>query len=230
MACSRAFDFVEIGTSSYDTLTASRPAHERGLSVDPVAAHLKALPFRRNTSKVHAAIGEVHGSATFFYVHPADIAAHRLPHFLKGCSMVGEPHPLAVAELRKRGLERLMQNGTVRVLTLRDLFVSYCVGSVGTLKVDTEGYDTRIMMSLLAELRNGFPPPKSITYEANWLNEERRVAANDVNRQLVRMGYKHSWRGQGELTDASLRRWCSTEGAPAGVFHCWDQRFAWPDS
>lgn len=225
MACSRAFDFVEIGSSSYDTLIASRPAHERELTVDPVAVHLKALPLRRNTTKVHAAIGEVHGSATFFYVHPSAIAAHRLPHFLKGCTMVGEPHPLAVAELRKRGLERLMQNGTVRVLTLRDLFVSYCVGSVGTFKVDTEGMEDHALSARRAAQR--LPPPKSITFEANWLNEERRVAANDINRQLVRMGYKHSWRGQGELTDASLRRWCSTEGAPAGVYHCWDQRLVW---
>jgi len=235
-SCSEAihYDFVEVGTSDFNTLLQQTGPAARGLSVDPMRVHLQSLPDRYLKTKVHAAIGEASGVETFFYVDPADISSFKLPWWLKGCTMVGKPHPVTMSELSKRGLERLMKNHTVQMVTLKGLLHSYCARSVGYLKVDTEGFDTTIMHSFLEVLDQGLiAPPQQIRYESNWLDAARRSAVRDVNRHLVnKYGYRHSWTGPSgpdEPSDASIRKWCTHAGEPQSTaekhWHCGDQVF-----
>jgi hypothetical protein len=230
------FDFIEIGTSSFHTLLQSRPAHERGLSVDPMLVHLNKLPSRKRKVRVHAAISEASGSTTVFFIDPHDISAHRLPFWLSGCNMIGQPHRLASRELEQRGLGRLMRNTSVRVLSLRSLLEAFCVGSIGTLKIDTEGHDTVIMRSLFDDvLAHGLlrAPPERVKYEANWLDAPRRAAMQRINARMVQeYGYRQTWQlgpvaHAGDPSNASIASKCTREGTEGtDAVHCADQIFS----
>ena len=91
------YDFIEIGTSDWGTLTqycagkyktyASKLAADirtsidalgwaRGLSVEPVPEFLQALPVLPRVAKVEAAMGEVSGELILYFVSPETIERH----------------------------------------------------------------------------------------------------------------------------------------------------------
>jgi hypothetical protein len=84
------YDYVEVGTSDFDTLLQSSPENYTGLSVDAVPVYLSRLPNRTNHHKWNAGLAYRSGMDRVYYIHPDDIAAHKLPDYLKGCSAVGE--------------------------------------------------------------------------------------------------------------------------------------------
>ena len=190
------FDYVEIGTSSFNTLVQQPGADgQRGLSVDAMLLHLNKLPDKEGNTKVHAAIGATSGNTTVYYVDPDDIQKHRLPTWLRGCNMLGRPHPLPARVLHEKQLDHLMRSAPVRIATIAELVARFCVRSIGFLKVDTEGFDTQIVQSLLDMLaQRAVLRPRSLMYEANWLDAERQGVMRAINRQLVLdYGYNHSW-------------------------------------
>ena len=231
------FDYIEIGTSSFDTLVQHKRYRSlRGLSVDPMLVHLRALPDRPLNTKVRVAIGPEPGYNSVYYVHPQDIIKYKLPHYLRGCNMVGSPHPIGLHALRK-GLEHLMRRDEIRIVTLPELFRAFCVGTVGYFKVDTEGFDTFIMESLLEALaRRAIPPPTRVLYESNWLDPARQQAMQEINRRMVvEHRYTYTWDrssrgGKGLLqpvggpTKASIARYCQRVKGSAKV-HCWNHEF-----
>jgi hypothetical protein len=232
------FDYIEIGTASFDTLAQQwrKSDSRRGLSVDPVADHLERLPEKRKLIKVHAAIGLSSGWTNVFYIDPDDIAKHSLETWLGGCSMVGRPHPLALERLRALGLERLLRMIPVRIITLAELFTTFCVRSVNTFKVDAEGYDTFIMSSLVGLLEQGhIIPPRSVTYEANWLDTAGKLTMQKINRHMVlNLGYQYRWELDRNVdfsvdfpSNGSIKQKCTKEGASllSGIVHCANHYF-----
>ena len=95
----RHFDYVEVGTSDWGTLTQfcagqqrtnyvswlgadirtsiSDPWWVRGLAVEPVKEWLDALPNLPRVTKVEAAMGERSGEATLYGVSPENVALHK---------------------------------------------------------------------------------------------------------------------------------------------------------
>jgi len=69
------YDFVEIGTSDFDTLIQRADDRTIGLSVDPIKLYLDRLPQPRHCSKLAAAISDHDGETVAYYIPPERIEA-----------------------------------------------------------------------------------------------------------------------------------------------------------
>jgi hypothetical protein len=182
------YDFIEIGTSDFDTEIQTCPDSSRGLAVDALQLYLDRLPSKPNVTKVCAAVTGVvkEGAPTtmdVFYVEPDDIRKHGLPAWVRGCNSVEKPHPQAMHELRIRRVEHLCRRATVPVLSIEQLMDTYGVREVGYLKLDTEGHDCVILEGLVdACMKCPRRWPTSILFECNVLTNEA-----DVNRTIQKL-------------------------------------------
>lgn len=184
------YDFIEIGTSDFNTLIRRASNTCKGLSVEPLKCYLDRLPNKSQVKKVCAAVSNCCGEIEIYYI-PDDIrVTNGLPEWMKGTNSIGHPHPQVLRYLKKHGLpEELIQNQTVQVLSVQQLFDQYEVKSLGTLKVDTEGHDPIIMMAYcdLIECRPELKA-KSIKFESNSLSSKLDVKV--ICERLERNGYR----------------------------------------
>lgn len=174
------YDFVEIGTSDFDTLIQSANDTSIGLSVDPLQIYLDRLPSKKNVTKVCAAItGSLIGkSIDVFYVEPVDIIKNNFHDWIRGCNSIQSKHPTVSKYLQSLNLENLLQKKTVPMLTVKDLFEIYQVQSVDTLKIDTEGHDCNILSGLLTYCETKpLALPDTIYFEANSLTPTSEIDA-----------------------------------------------------
>ena len=194
-------DYVEVGTSNFDTLTGrASGGAQRGLAVEALPFYLAQLPERSGLlDKTSAAVvgsrsaGSRYPSTSFFFVHPNDIAAHRLPHWIKGCNQLGSPHAEALKLLRRRGLGRLMTNWTVPTRTLPSLLRERRVASIGTLKLDIEGQEVGVLRDVLEgcdsacePARRGPKCPLTVMFEVTHTTPAQR---RDLHAQFTSRGY-----------------------------------------
>jgi FkbM family methyltransferase len=195
----RHFDFIEIGTSDFNTLLQKADDSVVGLSVEPLVDYLERLPERARVTKVNAAVSDRSGSMEIYYVPDAVRREYGLPGWMKGTNKIGAPHPTVVRYLAKHGLPAsLMHHRRVPVLSVEGLFRRYRVGSVEYLKVDTEGHDTVILGAYLdmVERRPGLRA-RRILFESNALTAREAVAA--LTERLRRNGYRVETRRQDTL-------------------------------
>lgn len=185
------WDFIEIGTSDFDTELQRCPDDAYGLSIDPLSMYLENLPSKDHVHKVCAAItGSEPETDTIdiFYVHPTDIVAHKLPMWVRGCNSIGNPHPTTSSVLQTAGLSHLMQHKSVPLLSLAHLFRQYEVDTIGKFKVDTEGHDCNIVTGLIRYCETHESVwPKVLVFEYNSLTD--RNEADAVIRSLKTNGY-----------------------------------------
>lgn len=184
-------NFVEIGTSDFETCCQTTGADVAGMCVEPVKLYLDNLPAKPGVTKVHGAVSDSSGTMQVYYVTPEVIESLNLPAWCRGCNKVSEPHPLVLAELVKAGLTEPLAAftvDTVPVFTFLQLMSVHNVRSMDLLKVDTEGHDCTIMMSVLdacVQQRDLFP--RKIIFETN----EHSVATtvDEVTAAFVAHGY-----------------------------------------
>lgn len=175
------YDFIEIGTSHFDTLlqdsaaaaansatnNATAPRIVRGLSVDPIQYYLDCLPNVAGVTKVRAAVSDRDGSCDVHFIPEAAVDTHGLPWWLKGCNSINGPHLHHI----QQGLLDLVQVQTVPMVSCARLFREHHVRRVNFLKIDTEGHDCVILRSLhtyLLPLAAQYRPRK-IQFESNGL-------------------------------------------------------------
>ena len=221
------FDYIEIGTSDFRTLTqyvagtdyscpmgkALRnwsPSLVKGLAVDPVQHLLKRLPVLRGVQQVVAALGECDSTATLYSVRedvgwrfPTSYAAY----LAEGCSRLHTVWPKLQHFISDEGLqlEDVFASTTVPVWSFATLVDRYGVASVDVLKLDCEGMDCAILKGLLrhcADYPDAFP--RIISFETNSLTPRREVDA--IVRTFRSHGYQVLYRGR----DTVLKRCRST--------------------
>lgn len=177
----RHYDFIEIGTSDFDTLLEDASEDTVGISVEPLYEYLDALPNKPLVRKIQAAISneDAPSSFTFFYVPPHEIAANNWPFWLRGCNSLGKRHPLHDWHDDWRERKKWTGNNPpwqtavaerkVPVLSVKQLFKDNSVKSVDVLKLDTEGHDTTILQALYPYLVERGPClyPQKIEFESN---------------------------------------------------------------
>ena len=145
------FDFIEIGTSDFNTLLQVAPDGSRGLSVDANAIYLDRLPNKNSVKKVNKALSD-DVSLKFmplYFLTPEDISNYNLSDWLRGCSQVGEPHAMLVAELKARNLEHLMQMTSIEVISFSKLLTDYNASGIMYLKIDAEINTLKIASSVI---------------------------------------------------------------------------------
>jgi glycosyltransferase involved in cell wall biosynthesis len=178
------YDYIEIGTSDFDTLLEIYPEGTLGLSIEPIKTYLDRLPDKQGNTKFNAAITDEDCELSVFYVKPEDIEANGLAEWVKGCNSVGAPHPSVVRELTQRELMHIYTQDVIEGVSFPSLIDQSNIGSVDYLKVDTEGHDFVILRSMLkTSLR-----PNKVRFEANSLYTEEAILS--IISDMSEHGYK----------------------------------------
>lgn len=185
------YDFIEIGTSNFDTLIQSCDSTTKGISVDAVKYYIDALPNKENCIKLNLGISNKNTTLNVYYIPEETIKNHMLPDWFKGCNCINTFHPLHI----KHNVTHLCKIDKVKVITPYELFYQNKVKTVDFLKIDTEGHDCIILKALYSYLKylpNIFYP-KKILFETN---EHTMVSdINEIISLYTSIGYKIQSRG-----------------------------------
>lgn len=199
------FDFVEIGTSDFDTLIERADDRTVGLSVDPIKLYLDRLPQPRNCIKLAAAISNHNGETVAYYIPPERIAAHGLPAWVRGCNSIGAPHTSIRTMLRELGLEEkdVLVEQAIPCLRLTTLLDDHGAHGVYLLKTDTEGHDTVILGDFFNRAERELWPHQ-LVFETNILSDQEDV--HKLIARLITSGYDIVQASTGgSATDTVLR-------------------------
>jgi hypothetical protein len=182
------YDFIEIGTSNFDTLIESADDTAVGLSIEPIQYYLDQLPNKPGIKKLSLAVSPNNksGQMGVYYVPERVIRARGLPGWLRGCNSVGDYHPRHT-ELAVRDL---VQIDFVEIIPIGQVFDLYDVTELDYLKIDTEGSDADILLHLFAYLKTKQPSyyPKKILFETNGLADPEQVEY--VKAEFISLGYR----------------------------------------
>jgi hypothetical protein len=179
------YDFIEIGTSDFDTLLQTTEGLI-GLSIDPIKLYLDNLPNNPHVIKVNCAISNRNGIVDVFWVEPKDIEEYGLSIYLRGCNSIIKPHKTTIDELEDKKLEFLLKQTTSEMITWKKLVERYNVKTLDTLKIDTEGHDCVIINDIIDN--DGGVLPKKIFFEGNVLTNPEFIRR--TIKRLETIGYK----------------------------------------
>jgi FkbM family methyltransferase len=186
-------DYVEIGTSDFDTIVSDYPDYLKGISIDPVKCYIDKLPNIENNVKINMAISDKDGIMDVFYVNDQDIVENNIEEWVKGCSTIGKPHPNLKKYLNDNNLSHIYRNDKIEVKSFKSFIDENNIKSIDYLKIDTEGHDPFIIKSLLeTDIR-----PNKITFEANSLLSENIIL--DTIFKLEEVGYTFLKRTQNDV-------------------------------
>lgn len=186
-------DFIEIGTSNFDTLLEKCSENEYGISVEPLKNYLDDLPEKRNVKKINCAV--THGKMTDFidmyYIPKNKIKSNNLQEWFKGCNTIGKYHPLHI----KHNVKHLVQIDKVPLVNISELLETENVRKVKFLKIDTEGHDVVILKGLYEYLTKKDKDyyPEKIKFESNEHTSFEKVT--EIINLFVMLGYKLVSRG-----------------------------------
>lgn len=200
------YDFIEIGTSDFDTLIQTCK-NERGLSIEPLKFYQDRLPNKPNVKKINSAISDEVGEMPIFYIHENDIKKYKLPDWIRGCNSVGTLHQSLdgkvkwVDDILKRCLKPfnlqvkdIVRKEMVSVINWETLVKNENISSIDVLKIDTEGHDIIILNDYLKNcVNNTNLYAKKIQFESNQLISEMEV--DNMISKLESIGYKLIERG-----------------------------------
>ena len=82
------YNFIEIGTSNFDTLIQAATDATVGLSIEPIQYYLDQLPNPTNVKKINCAVSRTNQNEILhvYYVPEDVIVEQQLPAWLKGCN------------------------------------------------------------------------------------------------------------------------------------------------
>lgn len=206
----QVLDFIEIGTSDFNTLLESCNDTQKGMSIEPLKFYLDNLPEKSNVTKVNAAIivGNLIDTTQVYYINPEDITKHNLNWWLKGCNSVGKPHDFHIeyttgehnlntwhwgdktlVQTRNLLEEGLVQTLEVPCLSYNRLMKQYDIDYVDLIKLDTEGQDSSLLNSILDYYQDSNKKlPRTILFETNGHNKIEDSL--QVIERLISLGYK----------------------------------------
>lgn len=185
------YDFIEIGTSNFDTLIEKANDTDYGISVDIIKYYLDCLPDKPNVKKLNIGISDKIDVVDAYYIPEDIIYKNKLPHWFKGCNSIFKYHPLHI----KHNVQHLCCIDKIKIIPTSQLFYENKVRSVKTLKIDTEGHDCIILINLFKYIR--YLPktfyPSRIIFESNENSNPKTV--DEVISLYETLGYVIESRG-----------------------------------
>lgn len=184
-------DFIEIGTSNFDTLIEKADENTRGISVDAVKYYIDCLPDKLNVKKINVAISNIDDTIDVYYIPESVIIENNLPDWFKGCNCINNYHPLHL----HHKVKHLCNIDKVKVITASRLWYENKVRKTKFLKIDTEGHDCIILSSLFVYIKN-LPDifyPDKIVFETNTNSLDKDV--DEILQLYISIGYKLVSRG-----------------------------------
>jgi len=190
------YDFVEIGTSDFDTEIQRCREYDRGICIEPLLVYLNRLPTKQYVHKVLAAVSDADGWVDCYYIPEEIIANYNLPWWLRGCNSIFKPHPTGCQILLNANLDLQTTIKTTKIpmYSIKSLFEMFQVTSINFLKIDTEGHDCTILHSYLDWLTNSNLKANQIVFESNSLISSESVDA--IIAKLENVGYELLHRGE----------------------------------
>jgi hypothetical protein len=187
------YDFIEIGTSNFDTLIQIAIDTSTGLSIEPIKHYLDCLPDKPGVKKLNIAVSRdnTDGVLDVYYVPEDVIVAKGLPDWLKGCNSIGDYH----LQHQLLNVTDLVVKQSVLMVPIADIFIEHDVTELYYLKIDTEGSDSEIMLHLYNYLKTepSTKYPKKILFESNDLSD--KVQVDLVKSKFAELGYKVAYAG-----------------------------------
>lgn len=176
------YDFVEIGTSDFDTLIQIADDNTVGLSIEPIGHYLDALPDKPKVKKIKVAVSLTNTEefVEVFYLPENVIRETGIPIWLKGCNCIGKYH---LQHYYNHGIPNrndlldLVKIEKVPSIPIGKLLDDNNVTGIKYLKLDTEGADCDILEHYYEYLKY---KPKSyyahtIRFESNILSPAHSV-------------------------------------------------------
>ena len=180
------FDFIEIGTSDFDSLSIDLP-NKRGLLIEPIKQYLDNLPNNDNQIKANYAISDKSEKVKIFYVKPEDIKKYNLPDWVKGCNTINKPHP-TIKKLLGDNHDNIITVDLIECITWKQLIKKFNIKSIGYLKIDTEGHDYLILNEYLKVCKvNPNLLASKIVFENNTLSDKNKIS--DIISKFKMLGY-----------------------------------------
>ena len=178
------YNFIEIGTSNFDTLIQKANNTTVGLSVEPMTHYLDQLPNKDNVKKINCAVSfdNTEADVKIYFIPESVIKENSLSHWLVGCNSINGYHP-AHADYK-----HLVTTKVIKQIPIRKLFEDNNVTSLDLLKIDTEGGDSKILTHFFDYIKEKKLYPKKIQFESNKLTPEQDV--NTVIAMYESLGYK----------------------------------------
>ena len=185
------YNFIEIGTSDFDTEIQTCSDTAVGLSVDPILYYLQRLPSKPNVMRVLGAISDSDGFTDVYFVPPEIIERHAFPEWVRGCNSIGAPHPTVFNLLKQAGANPLdfIRKTQIPQFSICTFLQMYQVSSCDYLKIDTEGHDVVILSNYIEAIQKQITKPAArICFEANELTHS--VLTEGIVALLCEIGYQ----------------------------------------
>ena len=187
------YDFIEIGTSDFDTFIQRANDQTVGISIEPISYYLDRLPNPQNVKKLNCAVSldGKPGRDKVYYIPDNVIKEQNLPPWIRGCNSMGDYH----YQHKHRKLQNLVVTEEVDMVPIGDILEEHAVHRLNVLKVDTEGGDCYILQSFLPVLKDRSQQywPKHIQFESNILTAEAVI--DETITLYTDLGYKMVRRG-----------------------------------
>jgi FkbM family methyltransferase len=163
--------FVEIGSNCFETLLPLSKQGWKGIMVEPVQEYFDKLEHDENITYFNCAIGERNEVKDFWYVSEEDINKYNLPSWTMGIGSFNENHAKELGRLN--GIDIPTRKIKVRVRTLKEVMTEAGVGYIDFLKIDTEGYDYKILEGI------DFSMVDTLQFEHKYMTEEEIEAIKE---------------------------------------------------
>ena len=184
------YDFIEIGTSDFDTEIEKSGNKRIGMSIEPIKYYLDKLPERDNVLKVNCAISNTNGECEIYYVNNQNIEKYNMPWRIKGSNSINAYHPLVCKYLVKNNLDphKLVNKYKVMKKTLISVINEHNITGIFYLKIDTEGHDHEILNKFLNDNNDTKLLPHNIRFESNRLTPNK-MTINNLILRFKKLGY-----------------------------------------
>lgn len=166
-------DFLEIGTSDFDTLIQECAVNIVGMSIEPVKYYLDRLPDKPYVEKINCAISptDEESDIEVFYLTEEVILKHGKPSYLKGCSNIGKIH----SAITMHEMDKYVSSYTVKQYPISVFLERNNIENIDYFKIDTEGNDCDILLHYAEYLKETGYYPKKIKFESNTLTTEEKI-------------------------------------------------------
>ena len=159
-------DFIEIGTSDFDTLI-ENSENQKGYSIEPIKNYYNSLPDKPNVKKLNIAItsNKTNKTCDIYYIPNDIIISEKLQSWMKGCNCINNYHP------QHENYKQFVSIDKIPLINIDDFLLEERIRKIKLLKIDTEGHDCIILQGLYEYLikRSPLYYPNEIIFESNEL-------------------------------------------------------------
>lgn len=186
------YDYIEIGTSDFDTEIEKATEDTVGLTIEPLKHYLDKLPNKPKCIKINSAISTYDGHIDMYSIHPDVIEKYNFPFWVKGLNSINHYHPQALYYVKNLNLNKdeIFSIDKVEVMQFKTLINKYHITGCQYLKVDTEGHDHVILNNYL-DLINNYNQnllADKILFESNFLSDNNEITK--LIQRFSKFGYQ----------------------------------------